>query len=267
MRRALLLAVTACGRIAFDPRGDAGDAPADARVDAPVDHLAQIVAGGVNTCARLDDGNVYCWGSAAQLGTGDTSTNRGVPQHVELPMAAIDLDVGDYGVCALLANHQVMCWGSNVSGEVGVVGAHPLPTLPTQPAGIDETVGAHVVCLRHGGRVACAGAGGELGDGTASDRPAFSDVPALDDAIALTAGENHACALRATGAVTCWGLNTSHRDRAETARCRTTRAPRPDRRARTSSSPPATTTRAACTPARSIAGARTRSVSSAMARA
>jgi alpha-tubulin suppressor-like RCC1 family protein len=45
--------------------------------------VLQIVAGGFHSCARLEDGSVYCWGKndRGQLGDG-TTTNRSVPTRV-----------------------------------------------------------------------------------------------------------------------------------------------------------------------------------------
>lgn len=62
-----------------------------------------------------------------------------------------------------------------------------------------------------GGEVWCWGGrnrDGQLGFGRAtSEAPAHAlRVAGIDDATALVAGRNHTCALRATGAVMCWGL-------------------------------------------------------------
>jgi hypothetical protein len=60
------------------------------------------------------------------------------------------------------------------------------------------------------GAVRCWGANadGQLGDGTVVPRPSPVPVP-LGGAIAIGAGERHACAVLPGGAVACWGANGS----------------------------------------------------------
>ena len=52
----------------------------------PLTGITQIAAGGLDTCARLDDGTARCWGlnSSGQLGDG-TTTNRLLPVVVKNP--------------------------------------------------------------------------------------------------------------------------------------------------------------------------------------
>jgi alpha-tubulin suppressor-like RCC1 family protein len=59
--------------------------------------------------------------------------------------------------------------------------------------------------------VRCWGANdrGQLGDGTQMDRPRPVVVPGLSDAVRISAGDAHTCAIRMSGDVVCWGDNTS----------------------------------------------------------
>ena len=50
---------------------------------------------------------------------------------------------------------------------------------------------------------------GELGDGTDVGRNLPQPVMGLADAVDITAGQNHACAVRETGALVCWGANNA----------------------------------------------------------
>jgi alpha-tubulin suppressor-like RCC1 family protein len=70
-------------------------------------------------------------------------------------------------------------------------------------------VGNTVACaLRTNGHVTCAGGASLLGDGTMFARSTLGgDVSFLDDAVALSAGDRHVCALRATNQISCWGEN------------------------------------------------------------
>jgi alpha-tubulin suppressor-like RCC1 family protein len=93
------------------------------------------------------------------------------------------------------------------------------------------TAGEDFSCARIGGQVVCWGLGGDgqLGDGRLDDSPGApaspgsrglpSETPSevtrgpvmvagLGDAVRLTAGRAHACAIRASGAVVCWGNGT-----------------------------------------------------------
>lgn len=74
--------------------------------------------------------------------------------------------------------------------------------------------GAELTCAIGGAgavhRVMCFGSNwsGQLGLGYSSARETRPlRVTGIDDAIAITAGENHACVLRAGGTVACWGRN------------------------------------------------------------
>ncbi len=68
--------------------------------------------------------------------------------------------------------------------------------------------GSYSTCaLRLTGTVACWGdnIGGQLGDGTTTDRSIPTPVPGLTGVTAITAGGNHTCALKQNGTVSCWG--------------------------------------------------------------
>ena len=65
MRWLGVVVLGACGRIAFDPL------TADV-VDPEIVSRAGVAADGSMSCARRDDGSVWCWGTAelGQLGNG-----------------------------------------------------------------------------------------------------------------------------------------------------------------------------------------------------
>jgi len=112
-----------------------------------VDNIAEIELGARHTCARLDDGTVWCWGSndLGQLGDGleehadeaqcmigtsllDCSS---VPVRVAGIDDAIALDVGRHHSCVIREGGTVWCWGFNE--YYGVTPGSRLPVFtPTQ---------------------------------------------------------------------------------------------------------------------------------------
>ncbi len=122
---------------------------------------------------------------------------------------------GGYGFsCALTSSGAVKCWGRNSFGTLGN-GSYTHSFVPSQVQGIHNAIALagrlrHVCALLATGEVRCWGNGssGQLGSGPAtfvSNTPV--NVVGIADAIAITAGDDHSCALLATGAVKCWGNN------------------------------------------------------------
>lgn len=146
---------------------------------------SQVVAGYYNTCARLDSGQLKCWGNndAGTLGLGDVQARGDQPGEMGNSLPAVDLGPGrsvsqvsipgDHA-CALLDGGEVKCWGQNGEGELGL--------------GDTETRGDQ---------------SGEMG----------ASLPAVDLGTGLTATQigagnsGFSCALLDNGRVKCWGFN------------------------------------------------------------
>jgi alpha-tubulin suppressor-like RCC1 family protein len=137
--------------------------------------------------------------------------------------------------CAVELSGVLVCWGSNGSGESGYssLPATPYVTTPnpvTLPgathAVTSVAAGLDFTCATDGpppgsGKVYCWGANdyGQLGLSSAADfGPATTTTtPAAvvgimngggtSPAVALSAGEDHVCALLQNGTVMCWGCN------------------------------------------------------------
>lgn len=181
---------------------------------------ATAALGVAHTCALTSAGAVLCWGAngAGQLGDG-TRTVRSRPSPVMLPGAATHVTAGDRHACAVV-DGRAWCWGWNERGQLGDGAAcapgddecaeRPLPVrvaLEGSVTAIDA--GSQLTCAIVGEGVWCWGANdvGQLGDGTNRSSATPVRVIGIDDAVALSAGANHACAIRRDRSVWCWGRN------------------------------------------------------------
>jgi len=198
----------------------------------------EVAAGGATSCARKAD-EVWCWGAndSKQLGDGDIvheMCSSGVtpydcssrPVQVDGLTAVTQISVGGTHVCAVRPDGTVACWGTNYYGQLGD-GTLVDARVPVDVVGITDAVevsaGYDHTCIRRtGGEVVCFGSNdrGRLGDGDDShgtctfgaDVVDCSTAPVpvmgLDDAVDVSVGLSHACALRDSGQVVCWGTNT-----------------------------------------------------------
>jgi alpha-tubulin suppressor-like RCC1 family protein len=191
---------------------------------------SRIAAGvtGNHVCAVKEDGTVRCWGSnsSGQLGNGAGGTGQfsASPVTVSGLTDAVAVAAGAEHSCALRATGSVACWGSNDRGRLGD-GTSTTPRLTPVPvvnpngstllgvvaiaAGAD-----HTCAVRFDGTARCWGAKkfSQLGTGEPVGTPPIFESSAatvvnLTNAVSIVAGTSHTCALRASGAVSCWGAN------------------------------------------------------------
>ncbi|MBI4083652.1 MAG: Ig-like domain-containing protein, partial [Candidatus Lambdaproteobacteria bacterium] len=227
-----------------DNRGDIGGEMGDAlpAVDLGTGRTAMVIdAGYWNTCARLDNGTLKCWGlnAAGSLGLGDTTRRGDEPNEMGDNLPAVDLVFGNRiaagldHTCALRDDGMVKCWGSNYAGLLGQgdtanrgdgpgeMGNSLLAVdLGTGRTTTDIAAGGFNNCaLLDTGQVKCWGDNyaGALGLGGIADRgddpgEMGDNLPTVSlgtgrTAIALVAGNYYTCALLDTGQVKCWGYN------------------------------------------------------------
>ncbi len=128
------------GQLGYANTNNVGDAPATTPDTAgPVDlgprrTAVAISAGDAHTCAILDDGNVRCWGSAAngrlgyptldrfgnQDNVGDNETPGSVgPVDLGAGRTATAISAGGQHTCARLDDGHVRCWGKGADGRLG----------------------------------------------------------------------------------------------------------------------------------------------------
>ncbi len=134
--------------------------------------MSTIAQWSEHTCVIDAAQTVSCWGrgSEGQLGDGAQVDSASAVQvridSEQLLTDIVDIDVGMFHSCALDGADQVWCWGE--------------------------------------------GSNGELGDGSSVDSGYATSVRLdagtnLNDVIDLDVGASHACAVRASGGVWCWG--------------------------------------------------------------
>jgi hypothetical protein len=100
--------------------------------------VLDLEAGGATACARLANGETYCWGddSSGQLGRG-TANSSLLPQL--LPLSGVtQLSTENLHVCARLQDASLRCWGANayaqVGNEVNLISPTPVEVQGLQPA-------------------------------------------------------------------------------------------------------------------------------------
>ena len=128
----------------------------------------------------------------------------------------LHVSAGSRFTCAAHESGAASCWGTNSFGQLGD-GTMTDRATPVRVAGVDGVVdiatGTYFTCaLRDAGSVLCWGSNqhGQLGSGEEGGvQPIAVEVVGLRDAVGLTAGGQHACAVRRSGDVACWGYNWS----------------------------------------------------------
>jgi alpha-tubulin suppressor-like RCC1 family protein len=181
--------------------------------------VLSIAAGWSHACALRTGGGLECWGSNAkgQLGDG-TNTDSFSPVAVfGLAEGVIAVAAGTRHTCVLMDTGGVKCWGENASGGVGD-GTNTNRNVPVEVPGLEAGVKAldagagHTCVLMLDGSVKCWGwnPAGQIGNGTKTDSRLPVDVIGLPGpARAISAGDQHTCALLEDGSVVCWGANAS----------------------------------------------------------
>lgn len=141
-----------------------------------IPEIAAIATGGYHTCALNGSGGVKCWGYNAygQLGDGSTANRDKPVDVVGLSNGVKAISAGLFHTCVVTEADGVKCWGrNNLDGFIS----------------------------ENGDKI-----GGQLGDGTTTNRTTPVDVVGLSSGIiGIAAGGFHTCALTTLGGVKCWG--------------------------------------------------------------
>jgi len=208
--------------------GQMGRGTKGASIETPnrIDSLSNVVEidGGTDQiCARLANGEVWCWGgnSFGQLGDGTTTDRSSPTQVVGLGGSATSISAAD-GItvpftCAALTDKRVQCWGSGGVGQLGnnSTSGSNVPVFVKTAAATSLTGVLEVAanglsaCARTATTVRCWGGGtlGQLGNGAGGDSTLAVLVSGIGAVSEITAGILHMCARISGGAIKCWGYN------------------------------------------------------------
>ena len=179
--------------------------------------IAAIGTGYFFTCALTSTGGVLCWGDnvIGQLGNGTTNGSLAPTAVAGLSSGVQAISVHTYHTCALTTEGAVQCWGDNGNGQLGdgTTSNRSVPVTALSAGVVAIAAGGYHTCaLTASGGVLCWGynAYGQLGNGTTTDSLVPTAVTGLSSGVsAISAGDEHTCALTNAGAVLCWGDNHS----------------------------------------------------------
>jgi alpha-tubulin suppressor-like RCC1 family protein len=180
----------------------------------------EVGCGQSHTCARLNNGQVWCWGDnlRGQLGVGDLMP-RATPTPVGVGMSAVQLAVGGRHTCVRTAD-DVRCWGDTDRAQVLPSPSEtprPTPYVINRGAILNPrtvVAGQHHTCVVTSDRlVRCWGDNRALQLGIQRVSytvavPGAGTVVGVVDAESLAAGVASTCATLRDGTMRCWGRNT-----------------------------------------------------------
>jgi alpha-tubulin suppressor-like RCC1 family protein len=213
------------------PGHDAGNADAGGK-----DRPEELALGATHSCVRTRQGRVFCWGNNHRGELGDGKASHGTSCSVagemvdcwSTPVQAIDLpevqqlSSGTFLNCAIHVQRpdyggNLSCWGEIPASDFS---NKPVPLVWDDMNIVDarhvSVGGSHSCLLRMEAAPLCWGdyVDGELGDGSTNSSSGWLTLASAVDAVAkpadlhrLAMGNQHSCALLASGEVLCWGSN------------------------------------------------------------
>jgi alpha-tubulin suppressor-like RCC1 family protein len=202
------------------------------------ERFTQIASGGLHTCgltttpspAAHPAGTAICWGFNDQGQQGNGTTVTIAPDTVAANASALpvsgavtfdSITAGYKHTCALTAAGAAYCWGDNFYGQLGD-GTTTRSLTPIPVAGgitfVSLSAGFYHTCgIATTGGAYCWGrntpnsfqesTGGQLGDGTTTNRSVPTLVSGGLAFQSISAGEVSTCGVTTTGVAYCWGDN------------------------------------------------------------
>ena len=222
------------GQLGNGQSGDDANSSADSSVPvrvADITDATAVTTGGQHSCALHRGGTISCWGNGDEGQLGNEKRGENVVSSVPVEVAGITdataVTAGWNHSCALHEDGTISCWGDNTYGALGngqgtvdwkddsADSLAPVEVLGITNATAVASNSGHSCALREDGTISCWGnnGSGQLGnrqsrdDGSDSHSSVPVEVADIADATAVTAGQDHSCALHEDGTVSCWGNN------------------------------------------------------------
>ena len=182
------------------------------------EEVFQIIAGYRHTCAVMFDRSILCWGWNAhgQVGDGTTTTTPS-PIEIFASEEVKDAATGAFHTCVIKFGKSLYCWGNNAFGQIGdgSTTSRNTPVLIDQMSGSVQQISVgytHTCAVLTDKRIKCWGQNNHGQVGLLCRQEFCSEpvyVPDLYDAVKVTTGVSHSCALLTDATVRCWGLNSN----------------------------------------------------------
>ncbi len=189
------------------------------------EYITQLALGQSHSCAQTDKSRVKCWGrnNNGQLGLShyDNQGDKSGEMGKELPFILLGKDSykifsGFSHSCSILKDNSMKCWGANAGGQLGIVADNNDQATPRSVNIFDKSFKsaalgtAHSCAIFNDGEVKCWGDHflGQLG-ASPNLQSLFPSVNLGNgrNALSLSAGGGHTCAILDDGKIKCWGKN------------------------------------------------------------
>lgn len=201
---------------------DTNDANAPVQVQfTPAGKPVALALGHNHSCVLTDTPQVWCWGrgEAGALGHGSDGDSD-VPVAVSSALTFESIAAGRQFTCARTDTDEVHCWGTNASGQLGIgdlgVGSQNTPAMLSGVSMSAIALGEDHGCGldASNGEVKCWGTPANFRLGNDNDTVQVAAPQATSGSMlgaAITAGDQHSCAIDLDSKPYCWGSNGSGR--------------------------------------------------------
>ena len=173
-----------------------------------------------HSCGIKTDGTAWCWGSDSAGGIGDglPTAAQANPTQVDDAGPWASIENGYLYSCGLQTDGTAWCWGRNLDGQLGNSAAANSEYSPVEVDGDGPWVritagGSHSCGIKADGTAWCWGddTNGQLGNGSATTGDQSSPVQVDDNGpwVAISAGNNFTCGLKADRTAWCWGTDAN----------------------------------------------------------